>query len=266
MFFSYSPKETPFFGKGKAYPERSWQDMESAQEIRPLYKVKPKRTPEMKAASRCSIEVSIGNPYLDGDYLFAIVEWVNRTFQECVVNLGDTLYRHNLIETLGEEEAHRAARSLGNAWIARNAAALDSLRIPRRIIRWDHWLSHPEFPALHQKIRAYYRSNDFFRAIVGRDVAKFLERQSHLQNGGSIKESCVNYILEELAADSLFARERKVVFLYSSDALSAYTYLSRTDVPPDLRGLDNSVHVRLSFCKRRRNPDVREDPVSSSRA
>lgn len=228
------------------------------------YRVKPKRTPGLEAMSRCSIEASIGNRYLDGDYLGAIVEWVNRTFRECVINLGDTLYRHNLIETLGEAAAHDAARSLGDAWLARNAGAIDALRIPCRIVRWDHWLTHPEFPALHRKMRAYYRDNYFFRGIVARDVNRFLERKGGSADSEKDRGCSIDYILEELAADTLLSRQYRLARLYPAEPLATYVYVSRTDIPADLRGLDNALYVRLSFCKRGRRPAGQEKDSASS--
>jgi len=234
-------------------------------DVREFFKVKPRRTPGMEAIPRCSIEVSMGNRYLDGDYLFAIVEWVNRTFHECTINLGDTLYRHNIKHVVGEEAAHEAARQLGDAWILRNAPALGALRVPNRLHRWDEWLAHPEFPDMKRGVREYYESNAFLRAVMMRDVERFTQRNGRQPEPGAATR-CIDYILEEVAADTLYYRENPRVFLYPADPPSTYTYFSCTEVPELLRGLDNALYVRLSFCKRRRNPDVREDPVSSSRA
>ncbi|HRC27107.1 MAG TPA: hypothetical protein PKX87_06725, partial [Alphaproteobacteria bacterium] len=187
----------------------------------------------------------MGNKWQDGRYLESQIRLVNQRFKKCFVHMGDTLQRHNLTDRLGSEDAHQAARIMGSAWLARNADALDQLEIPYEIIRWDHWLTHPEFPALHAAMREYYDSNIFFRKIVGRDVALFTAR-----NPEANPSRCVDYLLEEAAADTLFCRQNPVARLYPASELATYGYLSRTKIPQHLNGLERGTHVRVSFHRR----------------
>ena len=62
----------------------------------------------------------------------------------CLINLGDTLHRHNLRHCYpGMEEAHNAARKLGDQWLQNNEPCLSMLKIPYKIMRSDDWLEYP---------------------------------------------------------------------------------------------------------------------------
>lgn len=209
--------------------------------------------------SACSLEISMNNPRQDGRYLASQIDLVNRRFKRCFIHMGDTLQRHNLLGRLSPDDARLASYIMGSAWLARNADILEKLEIPYDIIRWDHWLEHPDFPELHAALRAYYDSNVFFRKIVGRDVALFLER-----NPQADPARCVDYLLEEAAADTLFARQTPTVRLYPASELATYAHLSKTDIPSPLKGLNRGVHVRISFHRRKDGGAITESAATES--
>ncbi len=213
----------------------------------PAIRAKIKNRQEWQHLDSCSLDISMGNKWQDGPYLSSQIRLVNQRFKSCFLHIGDTLQRHNLMDRMSLEDAHTASYIMGSAWLARNAEIIEGLQIPYKIIRWDHWLSQPEFPALHAAMREYYDSNVFFRKIVGRDVALFTTR-----NPEANPARCVDYLLEEAAADTLFCRQNPVARLYPASELSTYTHLSKTEIPLPIKGLDRGTHLRVSFHRRGR--------------
>lgn len=212
-----------------------------------------------RSRATCSLEISMDNKRQEGSYLASQITWINRHFKRCVIHMGDTLHRHNLMDRMSPEEAHAASYVMGSAWLARNAEIIESLEIPCEIIRWDQWLTHPDFPDLHAAMRAYHESNAFFRGIVARDAAGFIAR-----NPSANPVRCVDYLLEEAAADTLFCRERPVARLYPASELATYAHLSRTEIPDHLKGLDRGVHVRVSFHRRKGSAQGGKTPTPTA--
>lgn len=188
----------------------------------------------------------MGNRWQEGGYLASQIQWANRHFKRGFIHMGDTLHRHNLLDRMTPEEARAASYVMGSAWLARNEHVLETFQIPFEIIRWDRWLDNPEFWTFHATLREYYNSNTFFRGIVARDVALFTAR-----NAGVNPARCVDYLLEEAAADTLFCRQNPVARIYPASELATYAHLSRTNIPAPLKGLDRGVRVRVSFHRRK---------------
>jgi hypothetical protein len=46
------------------------------------------------------------------------------------------------------------------------------------IVRWDHWLWHPEFPAVHGAFSCLAASDPVLSAAVARDIDDFIARQA----------------------------------------------------------------------------------------
>ncbi|MCB9978741.1 MAG: hypothetical protein H6862_03935 [Rhodospirillales bacterium] len=204
----------------------------------------------------CSFEISMGNRWQEGTYLASQIEWANRHFKRCFIHLGDTLHRHNLLDRMSPEEAHATSRVMGSAWLARNAEILETIKIPHEIVRWDHWLTHPDFPGLRAAIQDHYDSNVFFRGVVAQDVERFTKRNSAVN-----PVRCVDYLLEEAAGDTLFCRQNPMARIYPASELATYAYLSHTQVPDHLKGLHQSVRVRVSFHRRKEHGSI---PQSSN--
>lgn len=194
----------------------------------------------------CSFEISMGNQWQEGSYLASQIEWANQHFKRCFIHVGDTLHRHNLLDRMSPEKARATGYVMGSAWLARNTGIIDSLEIPYEIVRWDRWLSHPDFPGLRAAIQDHYESNAFFRKAVAQDVERFIKRNSTVN-----PIRCVDYLLEEAAGDTLFCRQNPMTRIYPASELATYAYLSRTQVPDHLKGLDRSVRVRISFHRRK---------------
>lgn len=118
-----------------------------------LYRVKPFKSPGWKNYQRCRLDVSIGNEKLTGEKLGSIIDWISRNFIFCMVNIGDSLHRHNLVvrEGLSMAQAHEKANYMGQKWIDDNASYLSEFSIPYKVSRWDEWLT-PEMQKTYKNI------------------------------------------------------------------------------------------------------------------
>lgn len=219
------------------------------------YRISISGAPGWNQKSTCSLEISIGNTRQTGDKFAAMVEWAERNFQSCLFHIGDTLYRHNY-EAAGHTPA--AARDLsvkaGDQWLAEHRDIIESCRIPYEIIRWQHWLDDPAFGPLHSAIRDLYLSDDDFRRFVMADVWTFMERQQdRIQAIGPEKfiSSCIAFLLEEAAGDTLLSRTHDIARAYPGPQLETFRYLARPDTPAAVAGLGRDVFTRISLKKRR---------------
>lgn len=196
----------------------------------------------------CSLEVSVNNERQKGPYLAAQVALINQTFQHCLIRMGDTLFRHNLFDTQPPEEAWENSKKMGDAWIEDNRKLLDALTVPLTIIRWDESLSQPGFPTIHAGLRDLYNKAASFRQAVNQDVAAFTRR-----NPDANPERCTDYLLEEAAADIAFCRLTRVSRIYPGKELNTYAYLSRPNIPEELKGLETSPHIHVSFHRKKQS-------------
>lgn len=206
---------------------------------------------DWQSMATCCLDVSLYNRYQEGLYLASTYEWINSRFENCLINLGDTLHRHNLrYRCPGMEEAHKAARKLGDQWLEDNEPCLQMLKIPYRILRSDDWLIDPDFEPVHEAIWEFYYKNREFQTVVKRDIETFVARRTDLP-ASVVRNASLAYLLEETAADILLGKRGGVAHLYPGNRHECYGFLSSNAnwVPERLRGLENSAFKRLSPAK-----------------
>jgi hypothetical protein len=140
------------------------------------------------------LQISVGQAYHEGHHLSETVKWVCANFDKAIVCVNDTLQRYN---EHGAEEA-------GTAWIERNKEILNSLP-DVQIIRWNHWLYHPDFPDLHADVKNRYKTDAVFRDAVDHEAMSFAVRRKP-QSLGAFMERSRAYLLEECAAFRIMFR------------------------------------------------------------
>lgn len=197
----------------------------------------------------CSVDISIGNPNLTGEKLRALCAWAGKRFDTCLVSLGDTLYRHNLPEfSIDDPAATDEAQRMGDLWLHENAPILQAFGKPFTIVRWQDWLTLPEFGPLHEAMTRVFFLNSSFREAVAIDVQAFLERNAH--NPGFTETGCRQYILEELSVHTLMARKYRLARLYPATRLRSAQYLARQSDSHELAGLGLETFIQINFKKR----------------
>ncbi|NCC20902.1 MAG: hypothetical protein EOM26_00395 [Alphaproteobacteria bacterium] len=199
----------------------------------------------------CSLDISLGNRYEQGGYLASIIHWINRRFERCIVNLGDTLHRHNLAHgAVSMETARERTRRMGDEWLQANNTILSDLSINYEIVRSDDWLNHPEFGPTHEALWEYYYTDSQYRALALADTRVFLNRKSSLDRE-VLRRSSLNYLLEETTADIIMGRREPVAHLYPGRWHESYFHLVRSNdsLPRILLGLERCAFKRISPSK-----------------
>ena len=98
------------------------------------------------------------------------------------------LQRHRLIgEGIPAEEAARASLREGDRWIARAMPVLGDCGKPYTITRWNEWLRHADFPAVHAAYSRLARSDPVLSAAIAADIDGFIARQ--VKHGGGIADT-----------------------------------------------------------------------------
>lgn len=181
---------------------------------------KLKTKPDFSKYDTFSIGVSLNSRNHVGVALEAIVSWVNSqdTIKTCLIDLSDTLHRHNFIaEGYSPEAAYRECEKLGDAWIRENNHILNKLNVPYKIIRWSTWLDRSEF--LRNKIffeRAIVNNRNFRQAIY-KDIESFLNRrgrQNIADHLDVIAKGCLDYLIEELAVHAMYFEQHPSISVY----------------------------------------------------
>jgi tRNA-dependent cyclodipeptide synthase len=219
------------------------------------YKIRVKSCPNWRDYQRACLAISVGKSAHEGGKLEAAVDWINRNFDSCIVDCSDTLQRWNLLN-MSMDTAHAETLRWGDEWLRRNKAILARLTIPTKIIRWDHWLDHPEFAATHEAFKFLYQNHTAFRAALDQDTEDFLARQVGGFDKAIIIASSRGYILEEIAAHTLLNRELPAAKIYPSHSLEALRVVREGLIREAPKGLEGEYHTRITF-------DRIDEPVST---
>ena len=214
----------------------------------------------------CSLEISMGNMRQVGEKLAAMVLWAESHFELCLFHIGDTLYRHNYEAAgLSPADARAQSRAAGDQWLEKHDAIIKSCAIPTEIVRWDHWLTHKDFPSLHAAIRDLYLTDESFRRAVMTDVWTLMERQhERVEAIGTEKfiSSCIAFLLEEAAGDTLMARTHHITHVYPGPTLATFRYLARPETPATVAGLGRNVFTHINV-KKRGNPPAKQQDIAA---
>ena len=113
------------------------------------YKICINRKAPWRNYETCRLQISVGKPRYEGEKFRALCEWASHRFGHVIYIVSDTLQRHNILYETGcsPAVAWKLSRHAGDAWLARNGAAM-SLSRNADIVRWDDLLHHPAFMPL----------------------------------------------------------------------------------------------------------------------
>lgn len=140
------------------------------------------------------LQISVGQPYHEGTDFAKTVEWVAANFKRTIVCVNDTLQRYN----------GPGAGEAGKNWIERNNNEIRKLP-DVEIIRWDYWLDHADFPALHAEVKNKYERDLIFRKAIDEECISFVTRQKSAGMGAALERSKA-YLLEECAVFQIMFR------------------------------------------------------------
>lgn len=213
---------------------------------------KLKTRPNFNAYDTAAIGISINSRNHEGFALEAIVDWVNSqpTFQKCVIDLSDTLHRHNL-NFLGYSlgEAYGVVYNAGDKWIKDNQHILQNLRMPFEIIRWDTWLNSKEFVRNKLMVERAIIYNKNFRNALNYDIECFASRQYRAGLSRNkidrMLEGSYNYLIEELAVHSIFFDKIPSISVYPGRQQKSFKLMRQGMVPNVPTGMQKSDYASL---------------------
>ncbi|WP_406684316.1 tRNA-dependent cyclodipeptide synthase [Seonamhaeicola sp. MEBiC1930] len=212
------------------------------------YKIKAKPAASQTGAKVCSLNISMNNDNQTGDKLKAMIEWVNANFDHCIVNVSDSLQRHNLIsQGFSKDVAYKKAIALGDEWLATNDNILKQLTIPYEISRWDNWLGLTRVQKLQENLYKMYKTVKPFQACVNLDAQQWVARQLGTNDNQQVLQNGVAFLLEEFAVHSHIAEREwqkgngKMVQAYPAKQLQSEDFLRNRF---GRMGLEKSYFVR----------------------
>jgi tRNA-dependent cyclodipeptide synthase len=216
----------------------------------------------------CTLGISVGQPYHEGEKFAATVEWAARHFEHIRVDVSDTLQRHRLIgEGASPAEAARASLRAGDRWIAEAMPVLTAGGRPFAIVRWDNWLRHPELPAVHAAYSRLAASDPVLNAAITGDIDDFIARQVRRCGPLPGDETAVGamiraYLIEELAVITLQGAAERSARIYPGPELASFKAVRQGRVPGAPPGLDRDYYVHINL-ERRKAPAPQQQPVST---
>lgn len=218
------------------------------------YKIKVKSKPANLIGDDAvlRLEISVGQPYHEGEKFRCTLEWARHRFGKIIILVNDSLQRFNYMfeEGLSEKEAHAKASREGTQWIARNMAAIASLP-DFEIYRWDAWKrSQGYFEDLY-KARTLYNNNEEFKAAIDEAITETWSRRDIAEKRRDEFFSLSrDYLLEETAAFSIIYKTFKGISAYPGSFQEMWKMFLDKDIENAPGGLKYSHCLRIDFSRR----------------
>ena len=213
---------------------------------------KLKTRPNFSTHDTAAIGISINSRNHEGFALESIIDWVNSqpTFNKCVIDLSDTLHRHNFnIDDYSLDQSHDLAYRCGEKWIEDNQPILQKLRMPFEIIRWDTWLKSNEFIRNKVMIECAITYDRNFRSALNYDVECFASRQYRAgisrDKIDKMLEGSYAYLIEELAVHSIFFDKIQSVSVYPGRQQKSFKLMRKGLVSNVPKGMQKSDYAGL---------------------
>lgn len=210
---------------------------------------------------KCSLRISVGGKYHEGDKFEATIDLVNKRFRHCHIFILDSIKRHNFVveHNCSPDEAYKLARQEGQQWLFRNQRALEKLEIPYEITHWDDWLNKPRFKDYRRMVQLMFNHDPDFKEAVLSEADGFVERRLA---GGFIDQDqqqalhtkSIDYLLEEIAVFPIVTEEENAIELYPGKELQATKLIREKNIQGAPKGLYNRAFTRIDFNRRKGLP------------
>ncbi|KXX68775.1 hypothetical protein [Flammeovirga sp. SJP92] len=194
----------------------------------------------------CIIPISLSNPNHYNEKFELIINWASQNYSEIVMNLADSLYRHNYLkEDLDYQRARKIAYEKGNSWIDTHKTTLNRYAI-NQINRWDKWLEDEDFISNLETIDQEYEKNDLFRSTIDYEVDVYLKRKiRESQSTDFIKTQSIKFLLEEAAVYPIIGKYYKADRIYPSKTPEWMKYVQEKMNFKNTNGMQNLNFIRL---------------------
>ncbi|MCP5534431.1 MAG: tRNA-dependent cyclodipeptide synthase [Akkermansiaceae bacterium] len=194
--------------------------------------------------------ISLDNPHFRPEPLAGILEFVAERFANCLVFIGDYLYRYDL-ELIGKTDGDplTSAVERGAAFLREAAPIFHRFehRVNFDLVRLSSLVNQPEFSDAVLEIRNLYRINPSFRKSLHSTAESFVARKE--RRGMTLAVSrceavmlSVRYLIEEIAFYKILGDMGHRVELYPGSELPILRQIIRGEI----RGAPESL-VSRSF-------------------
>jgi len=217
------------------------------------YKVRARGKWDWRLFDTVRMEISVGQPYHEGEKLKAAMNWARSNFPNQYIILGDTTQRYNIMfeEGLSETDARAKALQLGTEWLERNQEYLHYIKITR----WDDWIAHPAYEETYRRIVDYYRKNQEFRSALMGATHEFWERQDIPEEKKELFfKNSERYLLEETSVFAVAYNELGGISAYPGGFLELWEMFVESENNEIPEGLKKGYWARLQF--NRQKPQV----------
>jgi len=225
-----------------------------------LYKVKVKDKPAnfVNDNGLLRLEISVGQPYHEGEKFRCTVEWAKHRHSKIVILVNDSLQRFNYMfeEGMSEKEAHHVSTLEGTKWLSRNMNVISSLP-DFEIYRWDEWKQGKDYSTDLHKSRELYKNNPEFRNAIDGAISEIWQRKNlpdHRKN--EFFDISRDYLLEETAVFSVIYGALKGVSAYPGSFQEMWAMFLDKDIPDAPEGLKYAHCLRIDFSKRPQAPSL----------
>ena len=184
------------------------------------------------------VPISLSNPNHYNEMFEVILNWVTKEYNEIIINLADTLYRHNYLSPgISEEKAYNIALTKGDKWIENHSYLLKKYKITR-LNRWDKWISHDNFKRNKLEIDALYNKDEIFRQAIDNEINIYLKRASRVNKFDEFsKEQSKRFLLEESAVYPIIAQKYDADRIYPGTVSKWLKYLQRTNTYLNIKSI-----------------------------
>lgn len=208
------------------------------------YIINTRNAPNWQRHKDAIIAISVGAPYHEGARFSAIVDWAAQRFERLHVQIGDTLQRHNNPAPDAEAQSKKA----GDAWLQRNLPVVQATGKLASVTRWGELLAQPEFPSVLAQFKKAAAENTRLKTALAADTAQFVARQANPLPDAAERSRA--YVLEELAAITLHARQIAGARLYPSKNIQSLALVEAGVIPEAPQGLERQQRMHLSIRSR----------------
>jgi len=214
-----------------------------------FYKVKVKNGSGWNNYKTCRLQISVGQSKHEGEKLKSVFDWSMHRFDQVIVCVNDSLQRWNLMHDacLSEEKANQVSHDNGLSWIKRNLSLYPHYNF--RCIRWDHWLSHPDYQNRFAMVLDLYDTSEIFKQAVEDEIDEF-QRRKKGKIFDNFKTTCRSFLLEETAVFMLMFETEDAADIYPGTTLLPVRLIQEGKIAGvKLKG---NVHfTRIDFSKNR---------------
>jgi tRNA-dependent cyclodipeptide synthase len=226
---------------------------DGGQEIR-IAKTTPNVSEEKLFSNRrCYMGISLDNPQFYGKNMEAILSWVTKNFEQCLVVVGDYLRRYNEEIFSGTESKVREAVSFqaGDAYIGQTKEILGRYKEPQiKVVRWKDCIEKAGYKTARSILDNLYSADDLFRAAVQKDSLSFLNRQRRKRQEPAVPmEEAIDisskYLLEEIAVFSVLSEEGWNVEVYPGPELGVLVEMAKGNFKDIPAGLKKRINVEV---------------------